>query len=156
MKLGIEKTAMIRARAAISFDLSEALNDGHCGLPRDELLPMAINLLEIPAAIIQEAMGARTRTGAGAGHCRPGLRPGLHLPGRPLLRRAIDRRRLKTIARGALPGPEIDANGRARIGDPKFENSRRKKEECKGCSSCERDYANKVTNSAQAFLVDTM
>ena len=35
MKLGIEKTAMIRARAGISFALTEALDEGHCGLPRD-------------------------------------------------------------------------------------------------------------------------
>lgn len=31
MKLGIEKTAMIRARAGISFALTEALDEGHCG-----------------------------------------------------------------------------------------------------------------------------
>ena len=48
MKLGIEKTAMIRARAGISFALTEALDEGHCGLPRDELLPLAVKLLEIP------------------------------------------------------------------------------------------------------------
>src|SRR5206468_9370007 len=37
MKLGIDKTAMIRARAGISFALTEALDEGHCGLPRDDL-----------------------------------------------------------------------------------------------------------------------
>ena len=37
MKLGIEKTALIRARAGISFALTEALDEGHCGLPRDAL-----------------------------------------------------------------------------------------------------------------------
>ena len=36
MKLGIEKTAMIRVRAGISYALTEALNDGHCGLPVKE------------------------------------------------------------------------------------------------------------------------
>jgi exodeoxyribonuclease V alpha subunit len=30
MRLGIEKTAMIRIRAGISYALSEALNEGHC------------------------------------------------------------------------------------------------------------------------------
>src|ERR1700730_13240719 len=35
MKLGIEKTAMIRVRAGISFALTEAMDDGHCGLPTD-------------------------------------------------------------------------------------------------------------------------
>ena len=36
-RLGIEKTAMIRVRAGISFALTEALNEGHCGLPVNEL-----------------------------------------------------------------------------------------------------------------------
>ena len=32
-KLGIEKTALIRVRAGISYALTEAMDDGHCGLP---------------------------------------------------------------------------------------------------------------------------
>jgi exodeoxyribonuclease V alpha subunit len=43
-RLGIEKTAMIRARAGIGFTLTEAMDDGHCGLPLDELVPMAEQL----------------------------------------------------------------------------------------------------------------
>ena len=31
MKLGVEKTEMIRVRAGISYALSEAMDDGHCG-----------------------------------------------------------------------------------------------------------------------------
>ena len=56
MKLGIEKTAMIRARAGISYALTEALDDGHCGLPRDELMPLAVKLLEIPDTIVLDAL----------------------------------------------------------------------------------------------------
>ncbi len=56
MKLGIEKTAMIRARAGISFALTEALDEGHCGLPRDDLLPLAVKLLEIPDTIVLDAL----------------------------------------------------------------------------------------------------
>jgi len=37
MKLGIEKTAMVRVRAGISYALTEAMDEGHCGLPTDEL-----------------------------------------------------------------------------------------------------------------------
>ena len=55
-KLGIEKTAMIRARAGISYTLTEAVSAGHCGLPVDDLMPMAEKLLEIPPAILQEAL----------------------------------------------------------------------------------------------------
>ena len=40
MKLGIEKTAMIRVRAGISYALTEAMDEGHCGLPTDETIPI--------------------------------------------------------------------------------------------------------------------
>ena len=55
-RLGIEKTAMIRVRAGISYALTEALNDGHCGLPVNELSSLAEKLLEVPAALIETAM----------------------------------------------------------------------------------------------------
>jgi exodeoxyribonuclease V alpha subunit len=41
MRLGIEKTAMIRARAGIAYALAEAMDQGHCGLPTDELRGLA-------------------------------------------------------------------------------------------------------------------
>src|SRR5437016_5632576 len=40
MKLGIEKTAMIRVRAGISYALTETMDEGHCGLPTEELIPL--------------------------------------------------------------------------------------------------------------------
>jgi len=55
-KLGIEKTAMIRARAGISYTLTEAVSEGHCGLPEDDLLPAAEKLLEIPTNILRDAL----------------------------------------------------------------------------------------------------
>src|SRR6187455_1192858 len=56
MKLGIEKTAMIRVRAGISYALTEAMDDGHCGLPTEELVPLAVELLEIPKELVQTAL----------------------------------------------------------------------------------------------------
>jgi exodeoxyribonuclease V alpha subunit len=56
MKLGIEKTAMIRARAGISYALTEAMNEGHCGLPTDELVPLAEKLLEVPVELVRTAL----------------------------------------------------------------------------------------------------
>jgi ATP-dependent exoDNAse (exonuclease V) alpha subunit len=47
MKLGIEKTAMIRVRAGISYALTDAIDEGHCGLPTEELLPLAEKLLDL-------------------------------------------------------------------------------------------------------------
>src|SRR6266496_3017319 len=48
-KLGIEKTALIRVRAGISFALAEAMDDGHCGLPADDLTALTQKLLDVPA-----------------------------------------------------------------------------------------------------------
>ena len=56
MRLGIEKTAMIRLRAGVSFALAEAMDDGHCGLPTGELIPLAEGLLEAPAQLIETAL----------------------------------------------------------------------------------------------------
>ncbi len=62
-KLGIEKDAMIRARAGIAYALGEAMNDGHCGLPQEELVQMAKQLLEIPASRIEVALDLELQDG---------------------------------------------------------------------------------------------
>ena len=56
MKLGIEKTAMVRVRAGIGYDLTEAMDEGHGGLPEEELGPLAARLLEIPDDMIRAAL----------------------------------------------------------------------------------------------------
>jgi exodeoxyribonuclease V alpha subunit len=56
MKLGIDKTAMIRVRAGISYALTEAMDEGHCGLPTDELVPLAEKLLEVPVELVRTAL----------------------------------------------------------------------------------------------------
>jgi exodeoxyribonuclease V alpha subunit len=56
MKLGVEKTAMIRLRAGISYALTEAMDDGHCGLPTADLVPLAEELLEVEAGLIRTAL----------------------------------------------------------------------------------------------------
>jgi ATP-dependent exoDNAse (exonuclease V) alpha subunit len=54
-KLGIEKTALIRVRAGISFALAEAMDDGHCGLPYEDLI--ALTRLEVRAEFVDTALG---------------------------------------------------------------------------------------------------
>jgi len=66
MKLGIEKTAIIRVRAGISYALAEAMDEGrHCGLPTDELAPLAEKLLEVPQPLIRTALELETAGGCG-------------------------------------------------------------------------------------------
>ena len=55
-KVGIAKDSPLRAQAGISYALSEASEQGHCGLPYAELVPLAVKLLDIPAAIIDAAI----------------------------------------------------------------------------------------------------
>jgi len=64
MKLGIEKTAMIRLRAGISYALTEAMDEGHCGLPTDQLVPLAEELLEAPKELILTALDLERSEGA--------------------------------------------------------------------------------------------
>ena len=56
MKLGVEKDALIRVRAGISYMLTEAMNDGHCGLPTADLVPLAEALLDVGADRIRTAL----------------------------------------------------------------------------------------------------
>ena len=62
-KLGIEKTALIRVRAGISFALAEAMEDGHCGLPTDELIPLAQKLIEVSPELVETAIGLELQDG---------------------------------------------------------------------------------------------
>jgi exodeoxyribonuclease V alpha subunit len=64
MKLGIEKNAMIRVRAGISYALTEAMDDGHCGLPTEELVPLAVELLEISKELVRTALDLELSEGA--------------------------------------------------------------------------------------------
>src|SRR5438874_9889695 len=63
-KLGIEKTALIRVRAGIAYALTEAMGEGHCGLPADELIPIARKLLEVPAQLVETALNLELDGGA--------------------------------------------------------------------------------------------
>ena len=63
-RLGIAKTATIRARAGIVYALMEAVADGNCGLPEDQLLTKAEKLLEIPKETLAEALVQEIREGS--------------------------------------------------------------------------------------------
>ena len=63
MKLGIEKTAMVRVRAGISYALTEAMEEGHCGLPTAELMPLAEKLLEVTQELIRTALDFELQEG---------------------------------------------------------------------------------------------
>ena len=55
-KLGVPEEAMTRVRAGVSHVLAEALDEGHCGLPREALIPRAAELLGRPEEQVAEAL----------------------------------------------------------------------------------------------------
>ncbi len=105
-RLGIEKTAKIRARAGIGFILTEAMDDGHCGMPLDELVPMAEQLLEIPASIVEEALSLELEAGDVIADEVDG-RSCIFLAGLHRSERAIAGR-IRTLQHGVLPWPHVD------------------------------------------------
>ena len=56
IRLGVAKVAMIRVRAGISYALIEAMDEGHCGLPTEQLVPLAVELLEVPKELVEAAL----------------------------------------------------------------------------------------------------
>ena len=97
---------MIRARAGVSFALAEAMDEGHCGLPADELRTLAAELLEIAPEIVDEALALELREGAVVGDTVDG-RACVFLAGLHRAERGIAER-LHRLARGSLPWPAID------------------------------------------------
>ena len=106
MKLGIEKTATIRVRAGISYALTEAMDEGHCGLPTEELIPLAEKLLEVPQQLIRTALDLELQEGTVIAD-RVGETPCVFLAGLHRAERTIAER-LTRLANGTLPWPWID------------------------------------------------
>ena len=106
MKLGIEKTAMVRVRAGIAYALTEAMDEGHCGLPADELGPLASRLLEVTDELIRTALDLELAEGTVVADTVAGT-PCVFLGGLYRAERAIAER-LLAIAAGELPWPGID------------------------------------------------
>jgi exodeoxyribonuclease V alpha subunit len=55
-KGGIARDSPLRARAGVSYALAEAASEGHCGLPRSELVSLAAKLLDIEQPVIKAAI----------------------------------------------------------------------------------------------------
>ena len=107
-KLGIEKTAIIRVRAGISYALAEAMDEGHCGLPAEELLPLTQKLLEVPAELVETALGLELQGGAVIADDLDGRRC-VFLAGLYRAEREIAAK-LRTLALGKPLWPPIDAD----------------------------------------------
>ena len=106
-KLGIEKTAMIRVRAGISFALAEAMDEGHCGLPKDELTQLTEKLIEVPSPLTLSALALELEAGEVVADTVDD-RDCVFLAGLYRAEEGIAAR-LRVLAGFRLPWPEIDA-----------------------------------------------
>ena len=106
-RLGVERTAMIRVRAGVSFALAEAMEEGHCGLPEEQLVALTRELLEVPEDLVGTALGLELEAGDVVADTLDGQRcvflSGLHRAEREIAER------LRRLAAGAPPWPAIDA-----------------------------------------------
>jgi len=106
MKLGIEKTAMIRVRAGISYALTQAMDEGHCGLPTDELAPLAVELLDVPQELVLTALDLELAEGTVIAD-KVGETSCVFLAGLHRAEKTIAERLLRLVA-GPLPWARID------------------------------------------------
>jgi exodeoxyribonuclease V alpha subunit len=106
MKLGIEKTAMIRVRAGISFALTEAIDEGHCGLPIENLVPLGEELLEVPQELVRTALDLELSDGRvmadSVGDTQCVFLAGLYRAERGIADGLV------RLDNGSLPWPQID------------------------------------------------
>ena len=93
---------MIRVRAGISYALTEAMDEGHCGLPTDELGPLAEKLLEVPVELVRTALDLELAEGIVIADS-VGETPCVFLAGLHRAERGIAERLLR-LANGRPPG----------------------------------------------------
>jgi exodeoxyribonuclease V alpha subunit len=107
MKLGMTREAPQRIRAGVSFALQEATDEGHCGLPTEDLIKLATTLLEVAAGVVETALAQELAGGEVVADAIEG-RSCVFLRGLYLAERGVADR-LRALAEGSTPWPEIDA-----------------------------------------------
>ncbi len=106
MKLGMTREAPQRVQAGISFALQEATDDGNCGLPIEELVKLAVTLLEVDESVVRTALSHELAEGEVVADTIDD-RPCLFLRGLYLAERGIAER-LQSLSKGSPPWPKID------------------------------------------------
>ena len=105
-QVGIRKDASVRVRAGISHALAEATKDGHCALPRDELIGLGRDLLGVPAEVVEKALEAEIEIGNVVPD-RIGTTACVFLPYLHRAERGVAKA-LGRLLRGRVPWPSIN------------------------------------------------
>ncbi len=109
MKLGMTREAPQRVRAGISYALQEATDEGHCGLPVEELIKLATALLEVDEGAIRIALTDELAGGDAAVADTIEEKPCVFLRGLYLAERGVADR-LRSLTGGSPPWPTIDVD----------------------------------------------
>jgi exodeoxyribonuclease V alpha subunit len=88
--------------------LAEAMDDGHCGLPAEELVSLTEKLLEVPAQLVETALGLELDDGAVVADDLDGRRCIFLAPLYRAEREIAEQ--LKTLAARKPPWPSIDVD----------------------------------------------
>jgi exodeoxyribonuclease V alpha subunit len=106
MRLGIPRDSLLRARAGLLHLLQEASGQGHCALPREELLDRTAEKLAVDRALVGEAF-ARTLCDAEIAESSVAGETLIYLPGYLTAEESIAAR-VRHLAAAASTLPEID------------------------------------------------
>ncbi|MFN8060598.1 MAG: ATP-dependent RecD-like DNA helicase [Vicinamibacterales bacterium] len=106
-RLGVAKDAVVRLRAGLGYALQRAQDEGHCGLPIDEMVSQAAALLGVEAELVRRTIADARERGLVVEDSVDGVRCGFL----PHLHQAeeVVAARLAALARGVAPWPAIDA-----------------------------------------------
>ncbi|MGU3538178.1 SF1B family DNA helicase RecD2 [Methylobacterium sp. A54F] len=107
MRLGLAPEAPKRLAAGIAYALQTAMDEGHCGLPVDDLIRLASRLLEVEPALVEAAAAFAVRAAEEVVADELDGRPCLFLKGLHGAERSIAER-LVARAAGAPPWGAID------------------------------------------------
>jgi exodeoxyribonuclease V alpha subunit len=107
-KLGLEADSLLRARAALEHLLDQATTEGHCALPRRDLLECATRLLEVDEAVVLAAFERHLKDE----RILSEKIAGEEMIFLPLLRDAEERiaRQLLRLSKAKEPEPPIDVD----------------------------------------------
>jgi exodeoxyribonuclease V alpha subunit len=97
---------MIRVCAGISYALTEAMDEGHCGLPAEQLTPLTVDLLEVDKELVLTALNLELADGTVIADT-VGDTPCIFLGGLYRAEQIIAERLLRLV-NGKLPWPCID------------------------------------------------
>jgi exodeoxyribonuclease V alpha subunit len=107
-RLGIAATDPMRVRAGVAYALMRAIDEGVCGLPREELRERAVQLLDVPADAVGAALEAELADGTVVAD-RTDDRDCVFLAWLHTMERQLGEA-LRQLGAGRVPWPGIDAD----------------------------------------------